>query len=329
MQVHKLPLLATTLWLTAATGCNSQSHDVSRETEPPSGAAPSLGATVVPAVATRPAAGTDPACEPSQLMNMQSLWSGVFRTADANGDGRATRAEVQDFSNFLVGGFMFRADQNGDGKVTPAEGREARAEFANQHPTLAALLQHVRQATGASPFHELASVLDVNTNQPITQKEARVAAQNLTRDVFRVADFDRDGAITLNEAQTAALQGADALAGQAFEAADQNDNGHLDEQEFLRPVDAAARFAFQAADQDKDGNLTKEETEAAVSAIVKRLGLVNTPYENLEEDSPREDTPAPNGNRPADPVRREPTPNQNRPGPAPQQTQPNGTLPRR
>ncbi len=279
MRACHLPYLGWALLSLVSFGCSYREPkaDASETKKPDKAAEAALSASKTSDA--RAAAKVDVAglatCEPTRAA-MQSTLATLAASADADSDGKISRPEAESLVNFLVGGFMFRADENGDGTVTPSEGRKVRMELTEQHPALAALLAQVRAATGTNPFHELASLLDVNYEKPVKASDARAVALVVLDDVFKVADQNHDGAITESEARAAGMKGENALGEQAFAAADANSDGYLDEKEFERPLEASARIAFRIADANDDDKLTKDEARAALGGVVRQIGLLTT-----------------------------------------------------
>ena len=221
---------------------------------------------------TGPAAAPGPlvACRPGA--DVEEAASRLVEMADTNQDGKVSQDETRALTNFVLGGFFFRADANGDGTVTPEEGRDARAELESRYPTVATLLRGVRGATGKSPFATLATLLDVQYGKPLTMAEARDAARGAVADLYAVADADKDGAITLDEARNAARHGTQALAQAAFRAADTDRNGTLSVEELQSAAQTAVRSAFTMADTNKDARLSEQEAATAMARVTSMLG---------------------------------------------------------
>lgn len=210
-------------------------------------------------------------CRPGAQVSIAA--SRLMSFADANGDGKVMRDEARAAVNFVVGGFFFRADENGDGTVTPEEGLQARKELANQQPALAVLFQTAREATGGSPFAQVAQMVDVEYGKPLKAEEARTAARSAVDGLYAAADENKDQTITVEEARAASWQGAQALGSVTFNAADADDSGHLTIQEFQNAWTTPAKLAFELADANGNGQLTQEEATIAVSSVVQQLGM--------------------------------------------------------
>lgn len=217
-------------------------------------------------------------CQPSNEVGaIVTRWLDL---ADADGDRQISRREAQSFTNFVIGGFFFRADADGNGIVTPEEGRSARSELVAQYPSLAALLTQARTVAGQSPFRAIAEMVDVDYGKPLSADDARQAARGALDDLFRVADDDDNGTITLAEARAASWQGARTLGAHMFRSADQNGDGRLELAEFQRAVDSTTKVAFEASDLNDNGSLTQQEAAAALGGVVRRLGIPTTAKTN-------------------------------------------------
>lgn len=204
-------------------------------------------------------------CEPTSAA--VSGLERAARFADANGDGKVSRAEALAVANFAVGGAFFRADENGDGTITPAEGRLVRQEFMRNNPELAALFKQL-QKSGEKPFAQVATLLDIDYGKALTTADARAAARRLVDDVYARGDKNGDGAIGLDEARALAEDATRSLGTSAFNAADKDQNHALNETELRGLADGAASRAFAMLDRDHDGRLTMAEA----SGLLNQLG---------------------------------------------------------
>lgn len=229
--------------------------------------APAQPQAAPPAVVVGGAVACQPTAEVAQAADR------LIAMADVDGDGRVSKVEASGTANFLVGGFFFRADADGDGTVTPEEGRQARAEFMDQHPALAAAMREVRSATGQSPLAVVAQMLDIQYGKPLTMAEARAAARTSVDGLFGWVDQDRDGYLTAAEARATADQGARMLGRAAFQASDTNDDDQLNLGEFQAALQGPSRMAFDMADADKNGQLSEAEAATALGRLAGRLGI--------------------------------------------------------
>ncbi len=251
-------------------GCQNKSAEATASAaEPP--VKPELAAANQPVNAPSPAANPGPAC--ANQNDVAATLSRLFDAADADGDGKISKAEASAAASFLVGGAFVRADANGDGVVTPEEGRDARTQFMQQHPQIAQLLDEVRKTTGQNPFAALAAITAIDTNQPLRLNDVRKATQSAVDQVFLVADTNHDGFITRDEARLAGLQVAGRLEQSAFQSADKNHDGKLTPDEFQQALNPAAKAVFDMADTNKDGYLSEAEAAAAAGQVAQRLGM--------------------------------------------------------
>lgn len=212
-------------------------------------------------------------CQPSA--EVSATVSRLVDLADANEDGTISRSEAEATMNFVVGGAFFRADRNSDGKVTPEEGRELRDEVTSRHPALASLLAQTRQAAGQSPFKSLAQLLDINYGQTLSIDDARRATKDAIDDSFRVADGNKDGKVSREEAVNASWEGARTIGHSVFAAADGNHDGFLTSAEFQGAVDRSVQVVFKTADSNKDDKLSQDEAALAMSKVVHSLAMPN------------------------------------------------------
>lgn len=203
---------------------------------------------------------------------VEAAVSRLIGLADGDKDGQVSKAETHTLANFVVGGFFFRADQNGDGTVTPEEGRQARAEFMNEHPEIAAILSDLRQSTGDKPSARLARMFDAEYGKSLSMAEARDAARIAVDELYGRADVDRNGVIAATEARSLAWEGASALGRSAFQTADADRDQRLSLQEFQAALQEPARITFNLADTSNDGQLTRQEAAAAMERLVSQLG---------------------------------------------------------
>lgn len=193
--------------------------------------------------------------------------------ADANSDGRISKKEAHSLSDFLIGGLFFRADLNNDGRVTPEEGKEIRKEVAERYPTVGALLRQAGEAGGAKPDALAASFLNIEYGQPLTMPEARQAARTAVDQVMQLVDANRDETITPAEVRDASARGARFVGRTAFQAADADGDGKLNQKEFQSALEPPMQAAFKAADRDNNGELSQGEAGEAMAQVAQRFGI--------------------------------------------------------
>lgn len=219
------------------------------------------------AALTVPYVGT---CEPSEELG--GMLSRFSATADANGDGRIDKQEAYSSADFLVGGFFFRADANNDGKISPEEGRSVRAEVAARHPQLAMAIKTMAGPNPTAITSRLGEVLGVDYGQSVSSKELRDMGHQTVDELFNMADRDKNGALTREEAETAGRERMRTLAQATFSAADSNQDRKVALEEFRSALERPVRQAFELADVNKDGSLTTAEAADAARSILQRLG---------------------------------------------------------
>lgn len=187
---------------------------------------------------------------------LQKAASWAMAVADSNGDGKITRDEANGALNFVIGGFFFRADADADGKITPQERKEARADFAKDHPEVEYLLTTFAQNAAVKT---LMTSLDVNFNQTIELKQTRSTIREAVDGVFDSLDKNSDETISASEASRGLHVAAAALGRAAFMKADADGDGEMTLAELRTSLDAPLKRAFEAADSNDDGKLTDGE----------------------------------------------------------------------
>ncbi|MDI1476615.1 EF-hand domain-containing protein [Polyangium sp. y55x31] len=206
----------------------------------------------------------------------------AFVGLDANQDGRIERSEAESQLNMLVGAVFFQADTDGDGVVSADEAREASASM----PALSRVLGAVTgQMTGES-IDALEARIGVTWGESISAAQAREASERAVDALFGAVDKDGDGTISRRELHEGAAAFAARMATSAFEKADTNESGTLDESEFEAAMLVPARAAFAAADENEDGELTPEEAQAATALLGSWVSLVPAAAGQTQGTSP-------------------------------------------
>lgn len=191
--------------------------------------------------------------------------------ADANGDGKISRAEASGAMNFVLGGFFFRADENGDGKITKEERKQARAAFAEQHPEVERMLTAFAETAAVQ---EVMKQLDADVEQTLELKQARSTIGNAVDGIFDALDENNDRVITALEADQAFNVFAAEMGRAAFERADVDNDGHMTFEEMQKSAAPALRQIFEAADNDDNGKLSETEAASMMSWLAERMDLM-------------------------------------------------------
>lgn len=190
---------------------------------------------------------------------------------DADGDGRITKQEASGALDFVVGGFLFRADSDGNGKITPDERKQARADFAKEHPDVERLLMSFADT---QPVKTLMAHIDEVVPKTIDAKAARATIRASVEQAFGAVDEDGDGAITRPEADEALNVAASALGKAAFRAGDHDHDGAMTFAEFEASMKPPLRRIFDYADSNDDGKLSEAEAAGMMAWAAQRLDAI-------------------------------------------------------
>lgn len=201
-----------------------------------------LGGTIVAAmVAIAPAVGQTPAPAPVVPQVQDRLgepgWHGLGRTSIH------TRAEVGAHVRTL----FERLDGNRDGYITRAEVEARKGERRNR------IEKRVerRGAAGGQMFDRI----DTNRDGVISRNEFEAAPMRHERRMVMRTDRDRDGRPDAMRGMRGMRMGLGNLHGRMFDMADANRDGRVSLQE---ATNAAYRH-FDTADVNRDGRLTPDE----------------------------------------------------------------------
>ena len=199
---------------------------------------------------------------------LQKAVSWAMAVADSTGDGKITRDEANGALNFVIGGFFFRADADADGKITPKERKEARADFAKDHPEVDNLLTLFSQNASVKT---LMASLDADFDQTIELKQTRSRIGEAVAGIFDSVDKNSDGSISASEINQSFHAAAAAWGRAAFTKADADGDGKMTLGEFQASLDAPSKRAFEAADTNDDGKLTDREAASMMWWLSERV----------------------------------------------------------
>jgi len=218
------------------------------------------------------------------LQDLQDTGKMLFKMADTNNDNRISQKEAVDVGNLMVGGFFFRADADGDGTVTKEEAQQARDALLRQKPLLRIVLERAPKS-GSGEGNEQAqdamkgfmALVDSNNDGQLQATELRQLVQTSVQGLYAQADTDRDGHLTPSELNAAVTGMAQAAADASFQAADANNDGSLDKEEFDKMIIEPARVVFRIIDADGDGKISKEEAQSAQRTVNRQLQMLSVP----------------------------------------------------
>ncbi len=199
---------------------------------------------------------------------LQKAFSWAMAVADSNGDGKITRDEANGALNFVIGGFFFRADADADGKITPKERKEARADFAKDHPEVGNLLTSFSKNAAVKT---LMTSLDTDFDQTIELKQTRSTIREAVDGIFNSVDKNSDDTISASEVNRSFHVAAASWGRAAFTKADADADGKLTLDEFQASLDAPSKRAFEAADTNHDGKLTDGEAASMMWWLSERV----------------------------------------------------------
>ncbi len=205
---------------------------------------------------------------------LHKVVSWAMAVTDSDGDGKITRDEANGALNFVIGGFFFRADADADGKITPQERKEARADFAKDHPEVDNLLTSFSKN---SAVKALMTSLDMDFDQTIELKQARSTIREAVNAIFDSVDENADDAISESEANRSFHAAAASLGRAAFTKADADSDGTMSLDEFQAALDAPLKRAFAAADSNHDGKLTDHEATQMMWWLSEHVDTASKP----------------------------------------------------
>jgi len=219
------------------------------------------------------------------MSDLQDTAKMAFKLADANNDGLISQKEAVDAGNLLVGGVFFRADADGDGKVTKAEGDQAREALLNQRPLLRFVFERGQQEASQTGDKEkidqaraqFMNMVDANKDGSIDATELRQAVQTTVQGLFLTADRSGDGQLDPSELNGAVVEIGRAGLQTAFKTADADNNGAVSREEFDKAIVKPANVVFRVIDANNDGQITNEELQTGTQILVRELRNLKVP----------------------------------------------------
>jgi len=247
-----------------------------------------IATTLAAAFLTTGARATEPKDAPGPIDNLSDLQDTakmVFKLADSNNDGLISQKEAVDAGNLLVGGFFFRADADGDGKVTKAEGDQARENLFNQRPLLRFVFERTQQETAQQgdkqkidqAAQNVMNTIDANHDGALDASELRSAVQTTVQSLFLTADRSGDGQLDPAELNGAVVEVGRAGLQTAFQTADADKNGAVSREEFDKAIVKPANVVFRVIDANNDGQISKEELQTGSQVLIRELRNLQVP----------------------------------------------------
>jgi Ca2+-binding EF-hand superfamily protein len=199
----------------------------------------------------------------------------AFMVVDADGNGLISQEEATNAANMAVGGIFFAADADGNGSVTQEEARAVRQWVVERQPALKILIQRVRQNqdgdSQANPLRGVANLLDADNDKELAATEVRDTVKTAVQAAFAAGDTNRDGQMSPDELNAAAIGLAQAAGEAVFSLADADNNGKLSQEEFKKALEEPTNAIFTVLDADGDGQISAEEAQEARQFIMTRM----------------------------------------------------------
>jgi len=246
-----------------------------------------IATTLAAAFLTTGARAADSKDAPGPIDNLGDLQDTakmVFKLADTNNDGLISQKEAVDVGNLMVGGFFFRADADGDGKVTKAEGDQARENLLNQRPLLRFVFERTQQEATQGDKQQvdqarqnIMNTVDANHDGALDASELRQAVQTSVQSLFLTADRNGDGQLDPAELNGAVVEVGRAGLQTAFQAADADNNGAVSRDEFDKAIVKPANVVFRVIDANNDGQISKEELQSGSQVLIRELRNLQVP----------------------------------------------------
>jgi len=249
-----------------------------------------IASTLAAAFLTTNARAADPAPDDvpgpiDSLGDLQDTAKMVFKMADTNNDGLISQKEAVDAGNLMVGGFFFRADADGDGKVTKAEAEQAQENLFNQRPLFRFMFERGQQEAaqqGAKADIDKAkqnimNTVDANKDGSLDATELRQSVQTAVQSLFLTADTTGDGQLSPAELNNAVVEVGRMGLQTAFQAADADKNGAVSREEFNKALVQPAGVVFRVIDKNNDGQITDEELRSGVQVLVREIRNLQVP----------------------------------------------------
>lgn len=199
------------------------------------------GAAAVAAVAMAPAIAQSAQPAPAPAPHVQVHHAPMAKAHSRSEVGNHVRSMFE------------RLDTNRDGYLTKAEAEAARAHRGER------MIKHIRKHAGGSPEQPLANRgamfdrIDTNRDGSISRAEFDAAPQHQERRIIVRTDPNADGGMERGRTMRAMRMGG--LRGRMFEMADSNRDGRVT----LQEATAAAYRHFDTADSNRDGQISREE----------------------------------------------------------------------
>ena len=242
----------------------------------------SVGFGLVALVGTASAQRPDMPGPIDSLADLQDSGRIVFKLMDSNNDGQISQKEAVNAGNLAVGGFFFQADANGDGMVTKEETKAAREMILADKPIVRFMLDRINSSTKpkagvTNPAEIFMGLVDANNDGNLQATEVRQAVQTAVQGGFAAADTNRDGLMSPIEVNAAIVGAIKAAQVATFQAADTDNDGQVNKEEFTKSLTDPANAAFAILDANSDGKLSAQELQSAGRILQNQMQMLVVP----------------------------------------------------